>query len=120
MGAILHYNAKEGTLLCQTVQSLQGISCNIEDCIDTLPILAVLACFAQGETSIRGAAMAREKECNRLQVMCRELKKMGANIHENSQGLHIHGTGHLQGANLQHEQDHRIVQQRAIAFLNLI
>jgi 3-phosphoshikimate 1-carboxyvinyltransferase len=108
MGAKLSYNATEGSLFCHKQQSLHGIHCNIEDCIDTLPILAVLACFAQGESQISGAAMAREKECDRLHIMCRELTKMGAKITEYDHGLHIHGSPSLKGANFKHENDHRV------------
>ena len=55
--------------------------------IDEIPILAVAACFCNGTSFISGANELRVKETDRLAVMTRQLKKMGAKIEENENGL---------------------------------
>ncbi|KGG12309.1 MULTISPECIES: 3-phosphoshikimate 1-carboxyvinyltransferase [Prochlorococcus] len=83
--------------------------------IDEIPILAVAACFCNGTSHIRGAKELRVKETDRLEVMTRQLKRMGANIDEYPDGLTIHGTMKLTGCDLDSETDHRISMSLAIA-----
>ncbi len=93
---------------------LIGIEVNINDCIDTLPILAVIACFAQTPTSISGAKIARFKESDRISAIGAELRKMGAQIEEKDDGLVIHPSK-LKGAELSSYKDHRIALSLLIA-----
>jgi 3-phosphoshikimate 1-carboxyvinyltransferase len=85
--------------------------------IDEIPILAVAAAFAEGTTIIKDAEELRVKESDRLQVMARELGKMGANITELIDGLEIRGGAKLTGAEVDSYTDHRIAMSLAIASL---
>ncbi|WP_320674417.1 3-phosphoshikimate 1-carboxyvinyltransferase [Prochlorococcus sp. MIT 1341] len=85
--------------------------------VDEVPILTVAACFCDGESKISGASELRVKETDRLAVMTRQLKKMGADIEEHTDGLLIHGGQPLKGASLDSETDHRVAMSLAIAAL---
>ncbi|MBN2039327.1 MAG: 3-phosphoshikimate 1-carboxyvinyltransferase [Spirochaetes bacterium] len=81
---------------------------------DSLPALAVTACFAEGETRLVNVAQARVKETDRIKVMSTELKKMGADIEELPDGLIIRRSD-LKGAAVNGHADHRIVMALAVA-----
>ncbi len=85
--------------------------------IDELPIIAVAACFAKGQTIISDAEELRVKECDRITAMTRELSKMGAKITETQDGMIIEGTGSLHGAPVKSYGDHRVAMSLAIAGL---
>lgn len=85
--------------------------------IDEIPMIAVLACFAQGTTIIKDAEELKVKESNRLEVMVTELSKMGADITATEDGMIIHGGKELQGATINSHKDHRIAMSFAIAAL---
>lgn len=59
--------------------------------IDELPMIAAMACFADGETVIRDAAELKVKESNRIAVMTDSLKAMGADVEETEDGMIIRG-----------------------------
>ena len=83
--------------------------------VDEVPILAVAACFCDGISRISGASELRVKETDRLAVMARQLKAMGASIEEQPDGLIIHGGQSLRGAALDSETDHRVAMSLAVA-----
>lgn len=85
--------------------------------IDELPIIAVMACFAEGETIIRDAAELKVKESNRLEVMVNTLTAMGANVTETEDGMIIRGGKTLHGTRIDSRSDHRIAMTFAIAGL---
>jgi 3-phosphoshikimate 1-carboxyvinyltransferase len=85
--------------------------------IDEIPILAVAACFAEGETQIRDAAELRVKETDRIATLCRELRAMGALIEELPDGMVIQGMGRLEAARVRSHNDHRVAMSLAIAGL---
>lgn len=85
--------------------------------IDEIPVLAVAACFAEGETLITGAEELRVKESDRLATITAELRKMGAEIEERPDGLRIEGPQELRGATVESHHDHRIAMALAIAAL---
>ena len=85
--------------------------------VDEVPILSVAACFCDGESRITGAAELRVKETDRLAVMARQLKAMGADIDEHPDGLTIRGGRHLRGTELDSETDHRVAMSLAVAAL---
>lgn len=114
MGA--HFNQDTNSLTIQPGSALKGIQIDINDCIDTLPILAVIGCFAEGCTEIINASIARKKESDRLHAMATELKKMGANIQEKPDGLLIHHSP-LHGATVYSHNDHRIALALTVAAL---
>ena len=118
MGAQLTIDAEQQTVTAHPSPSLRGITVDINHCIDTLPILSVLACFAQGTTQITGATIARFKESNRLEAMHTELCKMGADITVTEDGLIIQPT-ELHAATVDSHHDHRVAMACAVAGLAL-
>ena len=85
--------------------------------IDEIPIIAVLACFAKGDTIIRDATELKVKESNRIDVMVENLSKMGADITATDDGMIIRGGRPLHGALIESKSDHRIAMSFAIASL---
>ncbi len=86
--------------------------------IDEIPAIAVLACFAEGETIIRDAEELKVKESNRIDVMVKNLSLMGADITATDDGMIINGGKTLHGATIDSHLDHRIAMSFAIAGLN--
>ena len=85
--------------------------------IDEIPIIAVMACFAKGETIIYDAEELKVKESNRLDVMVEGLSKMGADIQATNDGMVILGGRPLHGAVIDSHADHRIAMAFSIAAL---
>ena len=86
--------------------------------IDELPVLALLATQCEGTTEIRDAGEMRVKESDRIAVIARELKKLGANIDETPDGMRVHGPTVLRGTPVVSPPgDHRIAMTLAIASL---
>ncbi len=86
--------------------------------IDEIPAIAILACFADGETIIKDAAELKVKESNRIDVMVDNLKKMGADIEATEDGMIIRGGRPLHGAVIDSHLDHRVAMSFAVAALN--
>jgi len=116
MGAEIKFDDKQNNLEISAKMPLKAISVDINDCIDAMTILAVVACYAEGETRIYNGSIAREKECDRIHSTFKELSKMGAIISECDDGLIIRGTT-LKGASLSSYGDHRMAMSLAIAAL---
>ena len=85
--------------------------------IDELPVIAAMACFAQGETIIQDAAELKVKESNRISVMTKNLQAMGADVTETEDGMIIRGGRPLKGTVIHSHKDHRIAMTFAIAGL---
>ena len=85
--------------------------------IDELPVIAAMACFAEGETVIRDAGELKVKESNRIEVMVRNLSAMGADVTETEDGMIIRGGRTLHGAVIDSKLDHRIAMTFAVAGL---
>jgi 3-phosphoshikimate 1-carboxyvinyltransferase len=85
--------------------------------IDEIPILAVLATQAEGETHIHDAGELRLKESDRIAALVHNLREMGAAVEEFSDGLVINGPTKLRGAEIDSFGDHRIAMAFAIAGL---
>ena len=83
---------------------------------DALPAMAVAGCFAKGETRLVNVPQAREKETDRIAVMCKELKNLGADIEEMPDGLIIRESV-LKGGDAHGYDDHRVVMSLAVAGL---
>ncbi|MBO6232422.1 MAG: 3-phosphoshikimate 1-carboxyvinyltransferase [Ruminiclostridium sp.] len=86
-----------------------------ENIPDLVPILTVLACFADGESHITGCGRLRIKECDRLAAISTELNKLGARVEEAEDSLTIHGVKELSGGDCITYSDHRIAMSLAIA-----
>lgn len=82
--------------------------------IDELPMIAAMACFAEGETIIKDAAELKVKESNRIAVMTENLKSMGADVEETEDGMIIRGGKPLHGAVIDSKLDHRIAMTFAV------
>ena len=100
--------------------SLKGIRIDgelIPRLIDELPIIALLATQATGQTVIADAEELRVKETDRIQVVADSLNAMGANVVPTEDGMIITGPTPLHGADLETFGDHRIGMMAAIAAL---
>src|SRR6478672_5983369 len=89
----------------------------IPQLIDELPILAVAGALASGTTIIRQAEELRVKETDRIAAIAHNLRAMGAQVMEMSDGMEIHGPAPLRGARLASFGDHRIAMAFAVAGL---
>jgi 3-phosphoshikimate 1-carboxyvinyltransferase len=85
--------------------------------IDELPLLALLACFAEGETVVGGAEELRAKESDRIAGVVEGLSGLGAEIEARPDGFVVRGTGELRGGRLDARGDHRLAMVGAIAGL---
>lgn len=85
--------------------------------IDELPLVALAACFAAGETTIRDAAELRRKESDRVATTCEALNALGASAEPLEDGMRIEGGGGLRGGTIHSHGDHRIAMLGAIAGL---
>lgn len=85
--------------------------------IDEIPIIAVLAAFADGITTIKNAEELKVKETNRIETVYKNLKEMGGDIIPTEDGMIITGKGHLSGAKIDSFLDHRIAMAFSIAGL---
>ncbi|MBS4162846.1 3-phosphoshikimate 1-carboxyvinyltransferase [Candidatus Protochlamydia amoebophila] len=116
MGADIQIDQASHTLTVLPGALLKGTTIDVNPFIDAVPILAVLACFAKGETHLINAAIARQKESNRLRCIAIELKKMGAQIMETDDGLLIRNST-LKGASVESYDDHRLAMALIVAGL---
>lgn len=85
--------------------------------IDELPVVAALACFAEGTTVIKDAQELKVKESNRIDVMVQNLTAMGAHVTATDDGMIIEGGHPLHGAVIDSKLDHRIAMTFAITAL---
>lgn len=85
--------------------------------IDELPVIAVMAACANGETIIRNAEELKVKESNRLEIIVHHLNEMGCDITGTEDGMIIRGGKPLHGAVLDSHLDHRIAMSFAVAGL---
>ena len=83
--------------------------------IDEIPMIAVMAAFADGTTVIRDAQELKVKESDRITVMVDNLKRMGADIEGTEDGMIIHGGKPLHGAVIDSHLDHRVAMSFAVA-----
>ncbi len=85
--------------------------------IDEIPIIAVAAALAEGESQIRGATELRLKETDRLRALAANLTKLGATVEELEDGLIIQGGRPLMGTEVDSFGDHRMAMAMAVAGL---
>lgn len=87
-----------------------------EAIIDELPVLAVAAAFAEGVTTVHGAAELAVKESNRIATLEQELTQLGVGVEPRPDGLVVRG-GAPRGAVVKSHHDHRIALAAAVAGL---
>lgn len=86
--------------------------------IDELPVIAVLATQAEGTTLIKDAQDLRNKESDRIKTIVTELKKLGADIEETTDGFVVNGKTNLQGdCEVETYHDHRLAMSLYVASL---
>jgi 3-phosphoshikimate 1-carboxyvinyltransferase len=85
--------------------------------IDELPLVALLGCFAEGETVVRGAQELRVKETDRIATVVDGLRGLGADIDATDDGFVVRGTGGLRGGTIASHGDHRLAMLGAVAGL---
>jgi len=88
--------------------------------IDELPLVALLGCFAEGETVVRGAQELRVKESDRIATVVGGLRGLGADIEATEDGFVVRGVGgpkSLRGGTIASHGDHRLAMLGAIAGL---
>lgn len=107
----------------QYSDSLKGCEisgADIPKLIDELPVIAVLASQAEGETVVKDATDLRNKETDRITCVVKELQKIGVDIFEQEDGFVINGSrkkGLVGGANLEVYHDHRLAMSFYVAGL---
>lgn len=90
----------------------------IPNLIDEIPILAVAAALAEGETVIKDARELRVKESDRIQTMCENLRKMGVEVEEMEDGMRVVGPARVRsGEMVDSYGDHRIAMAMAVLAL---
>ncbi len=102
---------------CLTVKggtALHGITATCSDFPDALPVLSVVAAFAQGVSRFTDIGVCRLKESDRITLMKRELEKLGAELLEGPDFLEIHGGLPLHGGVVESYDDHRIAMAMAV------
>ncbi len=118
MGCTTAQAAAETTVIGPPAgQLLHGIDIDLNDMPDTVPTLAVLALLADSPTTIRNVANLRVKETDRLAALTIELRKLGAEVDEQADGLVIRPPRRLIPASIETYDDHRMAMSFALAGL---
>jgi 3-phosphoshikimate 1-carboxyvinyltransferase len=111
----LDENSCQGDLRIRDLSLKPKASIDVKDIPDLVPILAILACGAKGNTLLRNCGRLRFKESDRIKSVCGMVNALGGVAEEKSDSILIRGTGSLTGGTLRSENDHRIVMAAAIA-----
>ena len=111
-GANIKFLGRE--LIFKPTGKISGIQVDLNNCIDALPILTVIACFANSPSKFSNVAIARSKESDRLATIKLELTKMGAKIKEGVDSLEV-WPAKLMSASLDSHNDHRIAMALYVA-----
>lgn len=86
--------------------------------IDEIPVFAILAALAEGETVVREAKELRYKESDRITALCKELRAIGVDVHELPDGFRIRGDRWLKGGvRVKSHGDHRLAMTLCVAGL---
>jgi 3-phosphoshikimate 1-carboxyvinyltransferase len=85
--------------------------------IDELPLVALLGCFAEGETIVEGAQELRVKESDRIAGIVEGLNALGGDLEATEDGFVVRGTGGLRGGSIDARGDHRLAMVGAVAGL---
>ena len=104
---------KEGVYIAKT-SKLHGMEIDARDIPDLVPILAIAASCANGETVIRGAARLRLKESDRIESVCKMLTALEISCRETEDGMVIRG-GEMKGGIVDACNDHRIAMSATVA-----
>lgn len=113
-----------GAVVSQTAETitvspapLHGQEIDLREVPDLLPVLAIVAAAATGETRFVQAARLRLKESDRLASVASLLRALGGEVDEWPDALTVHGQGRLRGGETEDARDHRLVMAAALASL---
>ena len=97
----------------------RGARIDGDSCIDSVPVLVAVACFAAGESRFEHVATLRLKESDRINDLCAELQRAGALAYPGDESIVVDGRpgGIAGGVTVNGHDDHRLVQALAIAAL---
>ena len=109
---ICDLDVRSGPLEATTVEAAE-----VPLAIDELPLVALLGCFAEGETIVRGAGELRVKESDRIATVVDGLRGLGADIEALPDGFAVRGGGGLPGGRIEAHGDHRLALLGAVAGL---
>lgn len=98
---------------------LRGIDADMNACSDVAQTLAVVALFAGSRTTVSNVANMRVKETDRIAALTRELRKLGATVHEADDGFTVVPAPRLHGATIATYDDHRMAMSFALAGLRV-
>ena len=91
------------------------MAAEVPSLIDELPIFAVAACHARGETVVQGAEELRAKESNRIEAVVEDLRRVGGHIRATPDGFRIKGVPtRLRGGVVDSRGDHRLAMLGAV------
>lgn len=94
---------------------LKGITIDAKNIPDLVPAICVAAIFSEGITKIHNVKRLKFKECDRLNAICEELKKLGANITSDDNCIIIRGGKKLHSGSVWSHNDHRILMSLVVA-----
>lgn len=120
---IINERKQSGEIACDLVvkhSSLKGITISgeiIPTLIDEIPIISILATFAEGTTTIADASELKVKESNRIDSCVNNLKTLGVDAIATDDGMIITGGRPIHGGKITTMSDHRIAMSFAIASL---
>ena len=107
----------EGDCVRVRSKDAKPFSVDVSDCPDLFPILAVLACKANGTSKLYNASRLRLKESDRVATTAAMLRAFSVSVDETEDSLTVHGMGYIKGGAVNGAGDHRIVMSAAIASL---
>ncbi|MDP1879429.1 MAG: 3-phosphoshikimate 1-carboxyvinyltransferase [Parachlamydiaceae bacterium] len=116
MGGHIEYEDENKRIVIKKNSCLKGMAIDVNSMIDAIPILSVVGCFAEGETRLYNGAVARQKECDRIACMKKELESMGGQVQEYADGLLIKKSI-LHGSTVHSNEDHRVAMSLIVAGL---
>ena len=93
--------------------ALHGVDLDLRDCPEAAPVLAAVACAADGPTTLRGIAHLRLQETDRLAALAKELSALGASVSDTGDGLEI-TPGPMRGGVFATYDDHRLAMAAAV------
>ena len=96
-------------------EKLDGGKFDLSNTPDLLPPLSILTLKTTNPIEIFNVKHARYKETDRIAILARELQKLGIKVEEKEDGLILHSSDELNGANLNSENDHRLFMTFCIA-----
>ena len=106
---------KSNIITVKSPEKLDGGKFDLSNTPDLLPPLSILALKTTNPIEIFNVKHARYKETDRIAILARELQKLGIKVEEKEDGLILHSSDELNGANLNSENDHRLFMTFCIA-----